>query len=33
MIRIRVAGPLEPYRAGIEGELDRLGYSQGRSAS
>ena len=31
MIRIRVGGPLEPYRAGIEGELDRLGYSQGRS--
>ena len=31
MIRIRVAGPLEPYRAGIEGELHRLGYSQGRA--
>ena len=31
MIGISVAGPLEPFRAGIEGELDRLVYSQARA--
>jgi integrase/recombinase XerD len=31
MIGIGVAGPLEPFRVGIEGELDRLGYSQARA--
>ena len=29
--RVRVAGPLEPFRAGIEAELRRLGYSEGRA--